>query len=306
MIKDTLLKRKPGLWKAIKRNLNRRGLREVYRRTLPNLFGFFEKFFHLHVTAEDYYSPIPTTYELTDDTYQKILPSSGINWNTVGQQALLQKVSSQYQDEFVPYQNVGLSLADAFILYAMVREQKPRHIVEIGMGESTKIIFQALKKNKEEGHLFKFSSIDPDPPGKEFFDFCEKEDIEFIKKKVQDVDSRFFADTDLLFIDSSHVSKIDSDVNKEILEIIPSLKKGALVHWHDIWMPKNYPKAWIAHNKFWNEGYLVHAFLLFNDAFQIVWASKFMQINYEQDIQKQLPFYKPNHSITSFWIERIK
>ena len=76
------------------------------------------------------------------------------------------------------------------------------------------------------------------------------------------MDIKILSQADILFIDSSHVAKIGSDVNSEILSIVPRLKVGALVHWHDIMIPVDYPKAWIeSGSMFWNESYMVHSFL---------------------------------------------
>jgi hypothetical protein len=80
-------------------------------------------------------------------------------------------------------------------------------------------------------------------------------------------------ENDILFIDSCHVSKIGSDVNYDYLDILPRLNKGVLVHIHDIFLPTEYPKEWILRDyKFWNEQYLLQAFLMFNEAFGVMWG----------------------------------
>ena len=107
-------------------------------------------------------------------------------------------------------------------------------------GDTTKISLQALQINKNEGKSFKFYSVEPYP--REEVRKIQDEDFELIDRKLQEVEIDLLSTADLLFIDSSHVSKIDSDVNYEILEIIPKLKVGALIHWHDIVIPSNYWK----------------------------------------------------------------
>src|SRR5207253_7978771 len=127
-----------------------------------------------------------------------------------------------------------------------------------------------------------------------------------IRKPVQEVSLDLFDAADLVFIDSSHVSKIGSDVNYEILEIVPRLKPGAVVHWHDILLPRNYPRDWMEHgNQFWNEAYLVHAFLLFNSAFRFLWASAFMQEHHADVLTRQFPYFRVDHRLSSLWIERM-
>ena len=113
-------------------------------------------------------------------------------------------------------------------------------------------------------------------------------------------------ENDILFVDSSHVSKVGSDVNYEILEILPRLKPGVLVHLHDIFLPFEYPKRWIKElNIFWNEQYLFHAFMAFNCEFQVVWAGSWMHWKYPEKLTAAFPSYDP--ALTqpgSFWIQR--
>ncbi len=131
-----------------------------------------------------------------------------------------------------------------------------------------------------------------------------------IGRNLQEINIDLLKSADLLFIDSSHVSKIGSDVNYEILEIIPKLKVGAVVHWHDIMIPTNYWKRWIVDgNKFWNESYMVHAFMLFNSSYRLIWSSRYMQINRADELIRRFSYFNPeddNQQITSFWIEKIK
>lgn len=130
-----------------------------------------------------------------------------------------------------------------------------------------------------------------------------------IEKKVQDVELKYFAEVDILFIDSSHVAKIGSDVNYEILQIVPQLKVGAVIHWHDIMIPSDYPRKWIESGAmFWNESYMVHAFMLNNNCFRIIWASKYMQIHYPDNLRDTFYYFTPNdpnQQLSSFWIERV-
>jgi hypothetical protein len=97
-------------------------------------------------------------------------------------------------------------------------------------------------------------------------------------------------------------------VNYELLEVVPKLKTGAVVHWHDIMMPTNYWEDWTRQGtKFWNESYLLHAFMLFNDTFKIMWASRYMQLNNRLLLKNKFSFFDPDkHRCTSFWIKKIK
>ena len=106
--------------------------------------------------------------------------------------------------------------------------------------------------------------IEPYPTEKldEIISFATK----FHHNVVQDVDPSVFEELesgDILFIDSSHVTKTGSDVNYIVFEVLPRLKPGTLIHFHDIFLPGEYPKSWcIDRNWAWNEQYLVLAFLM--------------------------------------------
>jgi hypothetical protein len=266
-------------------------------------FKFLEKWAGVHVTPVHFYSPIPTTYALSPKVFAKIYECDGIQWNTPEQTKLLSQYD-KYSDEFQPTTNRGLTLVDSAILFHMIREHKPKVMIEIGSGATTEIALSALKKNREEGFDFQFYAIEPYPTSS----LLKVSDPGFtlIQKNLQDVPLDLLQKADLLFIDSTHVSRIDSDVNYEILEIVPKLKKGALIHWHDIVMPKNYSKEWIDNgNQFWNESYMLHAFMLYNSAFEIVWASAYMKVNYLQQLKERFPYLNDAHSMTSFWIKRI-
>jgi len=271
--------------------------------TLRNKSYFFlERHFNLHITPAHFNSPIPTMYQLKPETFTKKFISSGLEWNELEQLKLMDTVFGRYLSEFAPQPNSGLSLVDAFILYAMIRDLKPLKMVEIGSGESTKIALRALEKNRKEGCKNKLLAIEPYPS--KDLEKIQEPSFTLIKANLQDVDINEISDCDLLFIDSSHISKIGSDVNYQILEIVPSLKDGAVIHWHDIFIPHNYPNDLVTSGKFWNETYMVHAFLLFNRSFKVLWASHYMQTAHEREIASRFDFYLSTHRLSSFWVRK--
>ena len=293
------------LFIRIIKNCNRDGVTKLVHQVATQIFPFVERYLKLHVTPVHFYSPIPTTYELDSEIFDKRYECEGLDWNLCEQLRYLEEIFPKYRNEYEPKPNVGLSLVDAFILYAMIRENKPGVMVEVGAGASTMISLLALQLNREIGHPYDYYSVEPYPKS----DVREVTDPNFflLEKKVQDVDIDLLSSADFLFIDSSHVSKFDSDVNREILEVIPKLKIGSVVHWHDIVIPMNYWREWIYDgNKFWNESYMVHSFMLFNDAFRIIWASRYMQLEYFDKIQGVFPYLQRDHHLMSFWVQRVK
>lgn len=267
-------------------------------------FRFFEKYAGVHVTPANYYSPIPNLSELPDEVFTKVYEGSGVDWNESGQRFCLRNVFPRYRDEFVPQPNRGLTLVDSYVLYAFIREKKPKHFVEIGAGDTTHIALRALDANRAEGIESMMTSIEPYPRADILA--LDRPGFQLISAPVQSVAPAFFGDVDILFIDSSHVSKLGSDVNHEILEVVPRLKTGALVHWHDIPMPENYWKEWAeTGTMFWNEAYVLYAFLLFNDSFSTIWASNYMRVRHWDELVASFPYLTAQHRLSSYWVERV-
>jgi hypothetical protein len=179
------------------------------------------------------------------------------------------------------YNNGLFEAVDAEVAYCMVRHFKPRRIVEIGGGFTTRLLAAALlenrKRNGEPGELI---TIEPFPnellvngfPGLSML----------VADRVQEVPLSLFRsleESDILFVDSSHVVNIGSDVCYEILSILPELQKGVVVQFHDIFLPCDYPERAVLENLcFWTEQYLLQAFLSFNQEFEVIWASSAMQL----------------------------
>lgn len=278
-------------------------LSRLTRGIARRMFPLMERGLDLHVTPNDYYSPIPSVKDLPADVYDKPFSLTGIDMNAAAQMSVLEDVFPRYIDEFTPEPNGGLSLVDAFALYALLRDRKPKRMVEIGGGHSTFITMHALEANRSEGFPCHFSCVEPYP--RDFLRNADWPDFELVVDQVQNIAPSFFDDVDVLFIDSSHVSKIGSDVNHEMFEIVPRLKVGCLIHWHDIVIPTNYWRDWTESGiQFWNESYLLHAFLLFNDRFQVLWAARWFKMHHGDALSARFPYLKDEHRLTSFWIER--
>jgi len=238
------------------------------------------------------YGPLPDVDNLPQWPWKKTSEMPGVDFNEQAQLDLLAEFSKKYAGEYdnfphnptpAPHEfymnNTAFGPVDAEILYCMVRNFKPRKIIEIGSGFSTRLSAKAILKNKEDDDSYEceLTAIEPDPkpPLADGFPGLSR----LLVSRVEDVPLSQFeqlGENDILFIDSSHVLKTGSDVHYEYLEIVPRVNKGVLVHCHDIFLPEEYMKEGIKGGSFWNEQYLLHAFLLFNDAFKIIWAGNYM------------------------------
>jgi hypothetical protein len=135
----------------------------------------------------------------------------------------------------------------------------------------------------------------------------DRERTTLVSSNLQEVDLKLFAqleEHDIVFVDSTHVSKIYSDVNYILFKLFPSLRSGVLVHFHDIFYPFEYPKAWVYENRAWNEAYLVRAFLQYNQAFRIVMFNTYLEIFHADYFQTHMPLCLKDTG-GSIWIQKV-
>ena len=190
------------------------------------------------------------------------------------------------------------------MLQAMVRHLAPARVIEVGSGWSSLVTAQV---NREYlGGALDFTCIDPYPP--EFLQGGVDGISRLIDRQVQEVPVDAFLelrDADILFIDSSHTVKTGGDVTFLVQEVLPRLSPGVVVHFHDIFLPRDYPMDWVLSGRAWNEQYLVRSFLAFNSAFQILLSVGWLEA-YRGDLLAQvLPGYPEAYGGGgSLWIRR--
>jgi len=278
----------------------------------------------LHVVPNHFYEPVPDTRTLDDEVWQNQTEMVGVDMNVEKQIELLSLFSDKYREEYGRFPDNPTSTAsqyylennsfisvDAEILYCMVRHYRPERVLEVGSGFSTFIAAEAIRRNMDEdpGYNCVFRAIDPYPNDTVRSGFAGFNGV--IVEKVEDVPLTIFeelGENDILFIDSSHVLKIGSDVQYEYMELIPRIKPGVIVHIHDIFLPAEYPKEWVMNRHvFWNEQYLLQAFLAFNESYKVIWAASFMNLRHPDKLAKYFNSYQRNDTRPgSFWFKRVK
>ncbi len=229
-----------------------------------------------------YYSPVCDPREsliyYRDPEHPGVQTIPGIDLNKDGQlvrlASWLQYIPEIHWKRYVP--TCGLyNLSDAICLYAIIRDCSPRRIVEIGCGNSSACILDTIEAL---GLPTSCTFIDSAP--RRQIDFDATGLHRFLSQKVQLIDRGEFADLtggDLLVIDSSHVVKTGSDVAFLLFEILPLLKPGVLIHFHDIFFPFEYPRGWaIERNWSWNESYMVRALLMYSTRFRIEFWNNYL------------------------------
>jgi methyltransferase family protein len=256
-----------------------------------------------------FYWPVPNVSELEQQRWPAGLLDAPVDLHFPAQLDFLHEMAAKYAPEWnfperaisdlgYHYNNGFFESVDAEIAYSVVRCFKPSRIIEVGGGYSTRLLTQALRTNfKQNGVRAELTTIDPGLPSSRDPDASVSTQV--IPRPVQEIDLDLFLsleEGDVLFLDSSHVARVGSDVVYEYLEILPRLRKGVLIHAHDIFLPHDYPLPWVVENlSFWNEQYLLLAFLSFNSAFEVLWSSSGMQLFHPRTLEKMVPHWKQSH-----------
>lgn len=201
--------------------------------------------------------------------------------------------------------NPNFGAGDAELYYLMIRSKKPKRIIEIGAGFSTQLCILALEKNRAEGHTCTLTCIEPfEMP---FLDHVNG--INVIREQVQHQPINLFESleaNDILFIDSSHIIRPGDDLLFIYFQILPILQKGVLIHIHDIFTPRHYPQEWLTKKmRFWNEQYLLEAFLYNNTGFKILFTLNHLVKSDLNAAKKLLIHLKESSEPSSFWMERL-
>ena len=306
----------PGTNQAGRESWVRRGVLSCARKLhdLPLTFPLLVKMFRVlqnagvNVIPNHFYWPVPDLNQLEKRDWTIYSTPPSCKFDLKQQIALAQELARSYghevrfsdracEDEY-HYGNGYFEAVDAEMAYRMLRNFKPRRIIEIGTGYSTRVLAAALQKNLERDEIDgRLISVDPYPERSAANSRSHR--VEQISAAVQDVHLEFFdtlESNDILFIDSSHVVATGSDVLREYLEVLPRLAPGVLVHVHDIFLPSDYPRTAVLNNLwFWSEQYLLQAFLSFNSKFEVLWGSSAMQAQCPWILDECFPNWKHSY-----------
>ncbi len=265
-----------------------------------------------------FYSPLPDGQDIEkrkDIIFQKKTYFPGIRLNIDRQLQLLDEFETYYKEQPFPeqkkdnlryyYDNGWYVYCDGVVLYSMIRHLKPRVIIEIGSGFSSCNIL-------DTNELFFNNTIDCtfiEPYPQRLYQNIKEEDKEraaIISKNLQEVPLDEFSRLkagDILFIDSTHVAKVGSDVNYIFFEILPRLAQGVYVHFHDIFHSFEYPAGWYRDGRAWNESYVLRAFLQYNSAFEIVFFNSYLSTTFEEIFKNKMPLCLKNTG-GSIWLKK--
>jgi hypothetical protein len=264
-----------------------------------------------------FYSPIPALERLGDEVFERRSPLAGIRpFDLDAQLRLIEEELAPFIAEFDPpagpsgdrftyhLENGLFQGGDADLLYAMIRRHKPRRVLELGAGFSTLVSAAAVRANRAEGHETALISCDPyaipPPPGA--IDGL----AEILAVAAEDLgpeQTDALGAGDILFIDSSHTVRTGGDVVHLLLDVVPALAPGVLVHVHDVFLPYEYPREWLERNRwYWAEQYLLQALLVGNERLEVLIAAHALFRERPEALGRAIPHLQPEHPPLSFWM----
>jgi hypothetical protein len=240
----------------------------------------------------------------------------GIGWNVEEQLKILKKFNYNQELNDIPntkiddltfsFGNGAFESGDAEYWFNLIRLKKPTKIFEAGSGYSTLIAIKAIEMNKMEnpGYACKHVCIEP-----YYMPWLERTGVVVLRNRIEEFEKKFFSElveNDILFIDSSHIIRPKGDVLFEYLELLPALNSGVVVHLHDIFSPNDYPDTWIKNQvKFWNEQYILEAFLSSNQNWKIIGALNFLHHNHYDQLKSKCPYLTFDREPGSFYIQKL-
>jgi predicted O-methyltransferase YrrM len=199
------------------------------------------------------------------------------------------------------YDNPNFRHGEAAVLYGMMRHLEPRRIIEVGSGFSSAVMLDT--NDRCFGGRIALTFIEPFPDQLRRL-LAEGDRVNLLEEKVYDVPLEQFTRLeagDILFVDSSHVSKVGSDVNDIFFRILPALRPGVMIHFHDILHDFEYPAEWVYQGRAWNEAYLLRAFLQFNRSFTVEFFNSYLWQFHRERLVQRIPVVSQSPG-SSIWI----
>jgi hypothetical protein len=271
------------------------------------------------VVRRDYYSPIPNLPLLPRDIWTRRSELHGVSLDADGGIEFVERALAAFIAELdAPLEgpvepgeffirNTGFESVDAELLYGMVRHARPSQVIELGSGYTTLVINLAARRNIEGGVQTNHVAYDP-YPREHVLGASLPEPSRLEAVSATEVPLAVFEGLeagDILFVDTTHTVKLGSDVNFIVLEVLPRLRPGVIIHFHDIFLPWEYPRAWFEDmHYYWAEQYLVQAFLAFNPAFTVLVAAHAIAREHRARLGQVIPSFEEGVRPGSLWLRR--
>ena len=281
--------------------------------------GIRQKVGNLFVPPGHFYSPIVNVDEARPLFAKNAPPPEQLPAITIDRQAMLalwEQLKPHLQNTSFPdepttnsryyFKNTAFSYGDGSILSAMLRHFQPKRLVEVGSGYSSACAMDTIENHLDSKVAVSFIEPYPELLVKLLGEDALKR-VEIHACGVQNANMGLFTQLesgDFLFIDSTHIMKTGSDVCHELFTVLPALKPGVFIHFHDIFWPFEYGADWVLNeNRSWNELYGLRAFLMYNNAFEIVFFNDYFVKFCRDTIKADYPTMLKN-SGGSIWLRK--
>ncbi len=287
----------------------RRVVKKFFKNKYRSIFEFGQKF-GINILPQHFYSTIPDIRYLKQNDFWLGRGSMiGVEMNSLDEQLQLAKTCCAVEKHReLSLKNIygkavsengeegGFGVVEAEFLHCFIKFYKPKKIAQVGCGVSTAVILNAAS---EINHSIELTCVEP-YPSQYLSDKNNANEISLIVKKAQEVDIEVYtqlSEGDMLFIDSTHAVKPGSEVNFLMFEILPRLKKGTVVHFHDIYFPFDYGRNLLSNDLFfWQENSLLHAFLIGNKKFKIMICQSMLHYKWTNELREIFTNYIPQEN----------
>ena len=285
-------------------------LRRLYRGARRGALDLLNRMGWIVARTRDFYSPLRPVGELRRHAARWHRPSAltGLRYDLDAIEARLADLCARFGAEYAAlpsYDEIlrrnhgrGFTRVDAQVLYMTLRDLRPPRYLEVGSGMSTYYAQLAAQRNAEEGRPMAMTAVDPFAsdvvrglPG-----------VEVRRQEAQDLPRELFSSLaagDVLFIDTTHIVRVDGEVPYLVLEILPALAAGVWVHVHDVHLPYNvpiHPAAYVFDRNWpllFTEAMLVQAYLAWNPRVEIALSTPLLRHFREEALRRLLPDYRP-------------
>jgi predicted O-methyltransferase YrrM len=285
-------------------------LRRAYGAAHRAAVGTLNRLGWVVARRDDYYSPLRPLAELRRNVGRWHRPSalSGVAFDLPAMLATLERLVAAHGAEYATLpaydaikaerRGPGFTRVDAQVLYLLLRERRPARYLEVGSGLSTWYAAQAAARNAAEGRPMQMTVVDP------FLSPATRAlpGVEAVAREAQDLPASWYAERlaagDVLFIDSTHIVRIDGEVPHLVLEVLPELRPGVLVHVHDVHLPFHVPidpGAYLFDRRWpmpFTEAMLVQAYLCANPRVELVMSTPLLRHFREDDLRRVVPGYQ--------------
>ena len=280
-------------------------LRNVARELSFKLFRLMDGI-GLHVLPKHYYTPVAdyAWLESNKALWARRTDLSQLKWDLDTQLDWLKRICMPYYEEVAGLQvyreatafgyGPGYGPIESQVLHCFLRSCKPAKVVEVGSGVSTVCGLKAMELNARERPDYNFTITCIEPYPRPALQSITR--IVHVRKMLQETDLTVFDQLDagdLLFIDSSHAVKPASDVLTLLLEVIPRLKPGVIIHLHDIYLPYIYSPDVLENYFGWQETALLLALLKGNSHLQVLCCLSALHYDRRQPMRDLLADYSP-------------